>query len=98
MGVMSMNSGLSAKRYLTLSMRWISVRTISLEISTLIDSSELVDVLAARCKAVCPSRERSQLTNNRAAFGLGGWLGKATEPMFPDEIARLSFQRAVGDC
>jgi hypothetical protein len=35
------------------------------------------------------------LTNKRAAFGFGGWLGKATDPLLPEEIARLSFHRPV---
>src|SRR5262245_9589458 len=61
------------------------------------DSSELVDVLAARWKAICPSHESSQFTNKRAACGCGARLGKATVPTFPAVMARLSFQRAVGN-
>src|SRR5437773_8256384 len=48
-------------------------------------------------KGDLPSRERSQFTNKRAAWGWGGWLGKANEPTFPAEMARLSFQRTAGN-
>src|SRR5262245_40986362 len=70
-------------RYLRIASRLAGAETLSLGISTLMESEgSSTFVFMTVCQIICPSRERNQLTKTRAALGLDALLTKAS-PLLP---------------